>query len=147
MEHINGSHAVRVRKFRGATLLSALAALGSLTVDSAAAQSAPVAERVEIRLANFRFDPAEIRLTHGHRYLLHFVNTSGSGHDFVSERFFAAAAMAPGDHHKVPDGEVELDGNGEASVTLTAPVAGDYEFHCSHFLHQTFGMKGRFIVQ
>jgi plastocyanin len=30
-------------------------------------------------------------------------------------------------------------------IAPTAPAA--YKVHCSHFLHQTFGMKGEIVVQ
>lgn len=119
------------------------AALAITVAGPAMAQSAP--ERVDVRLSNFRFDPAEIRLVHGHRYVLHLINLAGSGHDFVARDFFAAALTGT-DRVRVANGRVAVDGHGEAALTLVAPAPGAYEFHCSHFLHETFGMKGRIVV-
>lgn len=123
-----------------------LAVAMSLAIATAApGQLGP--DMVEIKLSNFRFDPAEIHLVHGHRYTLHFSNLAGGGHNFVAKSFFAAATLAADDRARVRLGEVDLAGRGETAVTLEAPAAGVYEFHCSHFMHQTFGMKGRIVVQ
>ena len=125
-------------------ILSVLAPFALLGAQ-APAQTAP--ERVEIDLSNFRFTPATITLRHGQAYVLHFVNTAKGGHDFAAKAFFDAATVAPEDRAAVAKGEIELRGGQSADVRLTAPAAGTYEAHCSHFMHSTFGMTGKIVVQ
>jgi len=79
--------------------------------------------------------------------VLHFVNTAKGGHDFSAKAFFAAAEVAPEDRALVAKGSVELSGGQSADVHLTAPAAGSYEAHCSHFMHASLGMTGMILVQ
>jgi len=125
-------------------LLSAIALL-ALTASQAPAQAGP--EQVEIDLSNFKFTPSTIMLQHGQPYVLHFVNTAKGGHDFSAKAFFAAAEVAPEDRALVAKGSVELSGGQSADVHLTAPAAGSYEAHCSHFMHASLGMTGMILVQ
>jgi len=125
-------------------LLSA-AALFALASSQAPAQGA--AERVEIDLSNFKFTPDAITLQHGLPYVLHFVNQAKGGHDFEARAFFDAASVAPEDRAAVAKGKVERGGGQSVDVRLTAPAAGTYEAHCTHFMHSTFGMTGKIVVQ
>lgn len=119
---------------------------------SVAALAAPAlarpdaAGRIAIDLSSFKYRPATITLRHGQAYILHFVNQSGSGHDFVARRFFGTAQVAPGDRQLVGEGAVELQGGEAADIHLIAPAIGHYEAHCSHFMHSAFGMKAEIIV-
>ena len=126
------------------SFLSAVALL-ALAGAQAPAQASP--ERVEIDLSNFKFTPSTITLRQGQPYVLHFVNTAKGGHDFAAKAFFDAATVAPEDRAAIAKGEIELRGGQSADVRLTAPVAGTYEAHCSHFMHSTFGMTGKIVVQ
>lgn len=103
--------------------------------------------RVEIDLSSFKYEPATIALDHGFSYVMHFVNTSGKGHDFVAKSFFAAATVASEDRARTTDGGVELEGNQSVDIHLTAPQPGTYDVHCSHFMHSAFGMKATIIVR
>ena len=124
-------------------LFSALLAV--LASGPATAQSGPQALTVE--LSNFKFTPATITLTHGRAYVLHFVNSSSGGHDYVAKDFFAAATIAPEDRAKVRNGEIELSGGESADIHLVANTPGTYKSHCSHFMHSSFGMTGQVVVQ
>jgi plastocyanin len=126
---------------RCATAAALLAALGC---GAAAAQ--PPAQTIAIEMSNFRYSPAMIRLEHGHKYRLHFVNRSGGGHDFTAGAFFGAAEIDPADRAKINRGGVSLRGHEEKSISLTAPAAGRYKVRCSHFMHSTFGMNGEIVV-
>lgn len=103
-------------------------------------------QRIDVELSNFRFAPATIAMTHGRPYVLHLANRARGSHDFVAKGFFAAASVAPGDRARITDGSVELDGGESVDIHLTAPAAGSYEVHCSHFMHSAFGMKGKIVV-
>lgn len=122
-----------------------LAVLASFTCPAAAQTPAT---RVDVELSSFKFTPAVITLQHGRAYLLHFTNTSSGGHDFVAKDFFATAKMTPTERRVLDKGgSVELSGGEQRDVRLIAPAAGRYTVHCSHFLHETFGMKGRIDVE
>jgi len=132
---------------RKTTLFLASCLLLASTSGSAQTPDWAHARRVDINLANFKFTPATITLRHGQPYVLHFVNLSSGGHNFVARQFFAAAAIAPQNDAVVKSGAVALHGGETADVRLVAPAAGTYEAHCSHFMHSTFGMTGSVVVQ
>lgn len=119
-----------------------------LLVGAALALSAPMQapETVTVTLANFKYTPEAITLQHGQPYVLRFTNSANGGHDFVAKQFFAAAAIAPEDRTKLKKGGVEVPGGETVEIRLTAPAAGSYKVHCSHFMHSTFGMKGAITV-
>jgi uncharacterized cupredoxin-like copper-binding protein len=132
---------------RKMTSLLAACLLFGAAIASAQTPDWAHAKRIDINLSNFKFTPATITLQHGQPYVLHFVNRSSGGHDFMAKQFFAAAAIAPQDSTAIKGGAVALHGGEEAEVRLVAPAAGTYDAHCSHFLHSTFGMTGSVIVQ
>ncbi len=121
--------------------------LSALLLTPAIVSAQPGGKTIEIDLSSFKFTPSEPVFEHGQRYVLHLSNTSDGGHDLVAKEFFAAAQVDPADRAKVKDGEVDLKGGASADIHLTAPAAGRYPFHCSHFLHSTFGMTGAMIVK
>jgi plastocyanin len=47
----------------------------------------------------------------------------------------------------VKDGAVEVDEGQSVDVTVTPIKPGTYPLTCTHFLHETFGMKGQIVVQ
>jgi uncharacterized cupredoxin-like copper-binding protein len=104
-------------------------------------------ETVTVQLSNFDFTPDHIELQHGHRYVLHLVSIVGGGHDFTAPQFFAAANVAPADRAKIDHGRVAVHGRATVNVQLTAPAAGTYPLHCSHFGHAAFGMTGQIVVR
>ena len=123
--------------------LPTLAATAVVLAASASAQS-PVAAPVHtISLYSYGYTPNPIRLRAGQPVTLQFVNRSGSGHDFTSERFFRSARLIAG---APAGGEIDLKSGGSASVTLV-PARGTYRVHCGHFFHKQLGMRGTIIVQ
>jgi uncharacterized cupredoxin-like copper-binding protein len=126
---------------------SILSAVALLALAGAPALAQSSAQQVEIDLSNFKFTPDSITLQHGQPYVLHFVNQAKGRHDFEAGAFFDAASIAPADRAVVAKGKVELRGGQAVDVHLTAPAAGTYEAHCTHFMHSTFGMTGKIVVQ
>jgi plastocyanin len=120
--------------------LGALAALSLLTVGSAIAQ--PAAPTVQVRVWSYGFAPQPIQLAAGRPVTLQFVNQAGSGHDFTAKEFFAASTITAG---AAPNGKIELSGHETKTITLV-PKAGTYKAHCSHFLHESFGMHDDIVV-
>ncbi len=116
---------------------------------SAQAQAPADAKRIDIALSNFKYTPNRIVLHHGVSYVLHFANQASGGHDFVAKAFFDAARVDPRDTGRIKDGEVALSGGETADIHLTAPAQAGavYKVHCSHFMHQSFGMTGEIVVE
>ena len=101
---------------------------------------------ITIALSNFKFDPGAINLHHGQSYILTLANKVGGSHDFAAPRFFQSVTLDPRDRAAVTHGVVDMPGEKIVQLHLTAPAPGTYEFHCSHFMHSSFGMKGNFVV-
>jgi len=107
--------------------------------------AAPASEqRIDVAPSNFKFTPSTIALVHGQTYVLRL--TSSGGHSFAAKQFFAAAAMPAADRAKIRDGKVELDSDTVVDLHLTAPGPGTYPIKCTHLLHASFGMTGKFVV-
>jgi len=123
----------------------------TLLLFAAPASAQPVdwsrAETVTITLSSFAYAPETIRLQRGRPYRLRFVNAADGGHNFVAREFFEAATIAPEDRSRVDEGMVELGGGRSADVRVMIARPGDYNVHCSHFLHTTFGMSGAIVVE
>jgi len=108
------------------------------------AAAPPPEQRIDIALSNFKFTPSTIALVHGQSYVLHL--TSSGRHSFAAKDFFAAATMPAADRAKIRDGKIELDSKNAIDVHFTAPRAGSYPIKCTHLLHASFGMTGKFVV-
>ncbi len=119
------------------------APLAVLALALTAAAPAPE-QRIAVALSSFKFTPSTIALVHGQAYVLHL--TSSGGHNFAAKDFFAAATIAPADRAKIKDGKIELDSEDAVDVHFTAPRAGTYPIKCTHLLHASFGMTGKFVV-
>jgi uncharacterized cupredoxin-like copper-binding protein len=125
-----------------------------LFVGPAQAQNAPVpapadwsaAQTVQLDMADFAFTPKALQFTANKPYQLRLTNKAGHGHSFDAPEFFAAVTAAPEDKAKVVKGEVEVEGGQTVDVKFVPTVAGAYKFHCSHFLHASFGMTGDITV-
>ncbi|MEQ1509346.1 MAG: cupredoxin domain-containing protein [Sphingopyxis sp.] len=130
----------------GAAALFSLVLTASATAQQDTTETRPET-RVAITLTSFAFTPQSITLEHGRRYVLHLDNQSGGGHNFAAPAFFSAATIAPTDRAKINRGRVEVGGNSSVDIHLTAPVAGSYALHCTHFLHTSFGMRGSIVVR
>ena len=122
-------------------LASRFAALAALSLMSIApAQAQPAARTIQVW--SFGFNPQPIQLAAGQPVTLAFVNQSGSGHDFTAKEFFANSTITAG---AAPKGKIELGPHQTVTITLV-PRAGTYMAHCSHFLHESFGMHDQIVV-
>jgi uncharacterized cupredoxin-like copper-binding protein len=104
------------------------------------------AQPLAITLSSFKYSPAEITLHHGTAYRLHLQNTSSGGHDFVAKDLFAKSVIAPEDAGKIHGGGVDVDGGEAVDIRFVPQQPGTYKIHCSHFMHSTFGMTARVVV-
>jgi plastocyanin len=112
-----------------------------LAVLAPAIAQAPTSAQT-INIANYSFMPKPIQLAAGRPVTLTFVNRSGGGHNFSAKAFFASSTITAG---AAPDGKIELAGHETKSITLI-PRTGNYEAHCSHFLHASMGMTDQIVV-
>ena len=109
---------------------------------AAPATAQPALPIITIALDSFAYAPRPIVLAAGRPVRMHFVNRSGSGHDFTARRFFQSSRILRG---AVPEGQVELAGHATAAIELV-PVRGRYKVHCSHFGHALMGMSTEILV-
>jgi uncharacterized cupredoxin-like copper-binding protein len=133
--------------------LAAIASLSALLIAGPAlAQTAPVAPdwanavTVPLAMANFEYTPKALQFHAGLPYRFRLTNTAGGGHSFDAPEFFAAVAVAPEDRAKIVKGEIEVEAGQTVEVKFVPTAPGTYQFHCSHFLHAGFGMKGSVVV-
>ena len=78
--------------------------------------------------SGFKFDKTSLELTSGSSYTVEVTNEDSAEHNFTFE-----AANA----------EQDVEANEDATVTFTAPAAGDYEFFCKY---HPAAMKGTVTV-
>lgn len=100
---------------------------------------------IEVQLKNYEFVPSTLRLQRGVPVVLRLVETAGS-HSFAAPELFAASTLDPATAQLVHNGKVEV-GEGGVELRLTPNAPGTYAFHCTHFMHSSFGMKGTAVVE
>jgi uncharacterized cupredoxin-like copper-binding protein len=120
-----------------ATVASAQPAANNASVDWSKAQV------VELTMTNYDFAPKMLQLRRNTPYRLHFINNGSSDHNFNSQELFGAMMIAPDDRAKIENGEVEVPKGKSVDVSVVPMARGSYPFHCSHFLHTMFGMRGQ----
>jgi plastocyanin len=119
-----------------------------LTATTAIAADAPANRQdIQITLSNFNFAPNMLRLQRNMSYAIHLTNSASGGHSFSAPGLFAAVAVAPEDRAKIVNGKIEIPAGQTVDVTVTPMSAGSYPIICTHFLHQTFGMKGEAVIE
>ncbi|VVT12759.1 plastocyanin/azurin family copper-binding protein [Erythrobacter sp. EC-HK427] len=104
------------------------------------------AQRVEVRLDNFDFEPRTLTLAAGQPVVLVFTNVSDGEHNFSAPGFFAAAQMEQASANLVRDGLIEVAGNASVELRLI-PAAGGYDVDCTHTGHSILGMNGSIVVR
>ena len=104
-------------------------------------------KEVGIVMTNFAFTPDTVQFEVGVPYRLHFTNNGSNDHSFSDSQLFASATIAAEDAGKIHDGTVEVPEGQIVDIRFVATKPGSYRFHCSHFLHASFGMRGTAIVQ
>lgn len=105
------------------------------------------AQTVQVGMADYDFTPKTLQFHANKPYRLRLTNSAGHGHSFDAPEFFAAVGIAPEDQSKVVKGEVEVEGGQTVELKFVPATTGSYKFHCSHFLHASFGMTGEAVVQ
>jgi len=131
-----------IRSLSAGPLLSIAILLGA-----GPAMSDTSAETIRVDMANYSFTPNTLQLRANTPYRLELRNTSHGDHSFSARQLFAVASVESADRAKIEDGEIEVDGGQTVDVTFTVPTPGTYQFHCTHFLHSAFGMKGEAVVR
>jgi|SRR5215467_7437995 len=127
-------------------LVVAVAAEAQPAANDAASVDWSNAQVIEIRMANYDFAPKTLQFRKNTPYRLRFVNSASKDHNFTSKELFAAMMVAPEDRAKIANGEIEVEMGKSVDVAVLPLTSGTYPFHCSHFLHSTFGMHGQATV-
>jgi uncharacterized cupredoxin-like copper-binding protein len=144
-----------VRPCAASALFVALFLVGAANVVNAGAQSESIpetvdwsrAQTIQVVMTNYAFTPNALQFRSNTPYHLRLVNNSGRDHSFDASDFFAAVGTAPEDRSKIVAGKVEVEGGQAVDVKIVPAKPGAYKFHCSHFLHSTFGMTGEALIQ
>ncbi len=105
------------------------------------------AQTVQVGMTDYAFTPETLQFQANTPYDLRLTNSAGDGHSFDAPAFVAAVDIAPDDQSKGVQGEIEVGDGQTVDVKFTARKPGSYEVRCSHFLHATFGMVGKAIIQ
>jgi len=110
------------------------------------------AQTVTVSLASFHFAPDRLEFLRDAPYRLHLVNQSSARHTFTSEAFFKAIAVKqiePGalGGTAPSSGTIALASGEEKDLYFVAVAPGKYDFNCSEFLHDTFGMTGEITIR
>ena len=124
-----------------------VAALALLLLPQLPASAAPADQQIDVTLSNFSFAPNMLRLQRNTSYTLHLMNRASGGHSFSAPELFAAAQVAPEDSGKILNGKIEIPSGQAVDIHLTPMAAGSYSIVCTHFLHQSFGMRGTALIE
>jgi uncharacterized cupredoxin-like copper-binding protein len=108
---------------------------------------APADQQINVTLSNFSFAPNMLRLQRNSSYTLHLMNSASGGHSFSAPELFAAVMIAPEDSPKITNGRIEIPAGQAVDIHFTPMTAGTYAIVCTHFLHQTFGMRGTAVIE
>lgn len=104
------------------------------------------AQRVEVQLDSFSFEPRTLSLVANRPVVLVLTNVSNGQHNFAAPGFFAAAQIADYDASVITDGEVEVAPGDSVELRLV-PAMGGYDVDCTHFGHSIAGMTGSIVVR
>ncbi len=109
------------------------------------------ARDVTIVMTEYKFSPADPIFQADRPYRLILRNSGERSHTFVSEGFFKAIAaqklVSSAGSVSTPAIETIEIAPGEEKQLYFIPVTrGTYDFECSVFLHDTFGMEGEITI-
>ena len=132
----------------GMPLLLAACAIPQTITPRVAPASAnfAAAQRVEVTLDNFNFEPRTINLVADRPLVLALTNTGSGGHNFSAPGFFAAAQMEQASADLVRDGLIEVAAGDTVELRLI-PATGGYDLDCTHVGHSLLGMAGSIVVR
>jgi uncharacterized cupredoxin-like copper-binding protein len=112
-----------------------------------AADAPPAHQDVQIVLSSYSFTPNMVHLQRNIPTTLHLMNSASGGHAFSSPELFAAVTVAPEDRAKIIGGKIEVPAGQTVDITVTPTNPGTYPIVCTHFLHQSFGMRGQAVIE
>lgn len=104
------------------------------------------AQRVEVHLRDYSFEPRTLTLVAGRPIVLAMVNDADGPHSFTAPDFFAAVQIAQAEAPIIANGTVEIAAGQTVELRLI-PLAGAYDVECTHFTHSLRGMTGSILVR
>jgi uncharacterized cupredoxin-like copper-binding protein len=119
--------------------------IGAVLLCCGAAASAAEAERVDLTMTEYRFDPSLLSFQRGVAYRLHLENTGRELHEFTAPEFFRAIDIATRDVLNRDGNEIVMPPGARKDLDFTAPQPGHYPFACAD--HDWAGMTGEITVE
>ncbi|MBL8666138.1 MAG: cupredoxin domain-containing protein [Rhodospirillales bacterium] len=108
------------------------------------------AQKLEVVLDDFSFNPSQVVLRANQPYVLQLRNASGTRHTFTAPEFFRTAALGPGpESAQIRDagGTVSVAAGQSAEIDVLPLRSGTYPLSCDRPLHSVFGMTGTVVVK
>jgi uncharacterized cupredoxin-like copper-binding protein len=109
------------------------------------AQSAPKAVKLDVLMADYRFEPDRLTFQRGVRYQLHLENKGKETHEFTAPVFLATAAIENPDILDNRRSELTLEPGESKDLFLTPRKRGKYDLRCAD--HDWNGMVGGITVK
>ena len=122
-----------------------IGSLSGLLLAVPLAQSAPKAVRLDVVMADYRFEPNHLMFQHDVRYQLHLQNKGKETHEFTAPVFLATAAIENPDILDNKRSELTLEPGESKDLFLTARKPGKYDLRCAD--HDWNGMVGGITVK
>jgi uncharacterized cupredoxin-like copper-binding protein len=127
--------------------LCAIAGILLAALTHAHAADAPERQDIQVVLTNFSFTPNVMHLQRNVPTTIHLMNSASGGHAFSSPELFGAVTVASEDRAKIIGGKIEVPAGQSVDITVTPNTPGTYPVVCTHFLHQSFGMRGQATIE
>jgi uncharacterized cupredoxin-like copper-binding protein len=109
------------------------------------AQSAPKTVKLDVLMADYRFEPDRLTFQRGVRYQLHLENKGKETHEFTAPVFLATAAIENPDILDNRRSELTLEPGESKDLFLTPRKRGKYDLRCAD--HDWNGMVGGITVK
>jgi uncharacterized cupredoxin-like copper-binding protein len=103
------------------------------------------AERVEMRMAEYKFVPKELRFRRDVPYQLHLLNEGTEGHDFTAPDFFSSVEIRNLEALNERKTSVFLEPGQTTDIYFVAESPGLFGLRCAD--HDWAGMIGTIIIE
>lgn len=125
--------------------------MGYAPISAAAAADWSQAQTIDVTLADFEFQPAQMTFQSGQPYRLHVENAGKNTHFFVSAGFFKSIAVdklvqsgGSVDHPYLR--EIALAPGESKELLFVAVTKGTYDLSCTAPFHAAMGMVGKITI-
>ncbi|MBV9829925.1 MAG: cupredoxin domain-containing protein [Alphaproteobacteria bacterium] len=131
--------------FRAASLCLAYSALSATPATAAPPPDWSHAERLDVKLSEYRFKPGRLEFEQGKVYDLHLENRGKEMHEFTAPEFFKTLDIKDASPLNGDRVEIEVAPGAVKDLVFVAQKPGTYQLRCSD--HDWAGMKGQITVK